>query len=395
MARGTNLEHTRAYNRRAVFEMIRVGGPISRAEVARQTSLTLQSVSNLVGDLIGKGLILDQGRQIIKRGQPPVLYTLNPEGAFSIGVSLERDHITAALMNLAGETLARTRLMITEVQPADAVEHIGEFVPELLSNLSREQQSRFLGVGVALPGIISETQGEVLRMAGLPTWEGFPVKDALQARLGLPIHVANDAIMAALGERWYGQGRSFNKFFFVLITRGFGSSLILNGEPYGGIWGITGRLSHIPVEPNGKFCHACGETGCLSLYTSLNALLEELSQHDTQICNVEELSKLYTEEHPVLLAWLDAAARRVARGLVTLENLLDPEAIIFGGRMPDVLLDHLLEGVMAQYERRRMHFKVHQPALIRSARGEDAVVLGAATLPIYLTLAPDFDLILK
>ena len=393
--RGTTIEHTRAYNRRVVLDLLRRHGPLSRTDVSQRISLTLQGVSNIMRELEAEGLVVDVGRRSGQRGQPPIEFDVNPRGAFSIGLSLERDRVAGILIDAVGNILNKAERTARGLQPDEGLAAIVQIARELQATLGAADHARLSGFGVALPAVVDEASGRPLQMVSHPTWENVPVRDRLAAQLRHPVHVANDAILASLAERWFGSGRAFDNFFYILLSRGFGSSHILNGEPSGGIWGVSGRMGHIPVEPNGRHCPSCGETGCLSLYTSVNALIGSLADHGVQVGDLEELGALHAEGNEHVMEWLDSAARYLARGLVALENLVASEAILFGGSMPEPLLRDMSERVTRLYRGRPMKSIRSLPQLLDSRTGADGVALGAATLPFHLRFAPNYRLVLQ
>lgn len=138
-----------------------------------------------------------------------------------------------------------------------------------------------------------------------------------------------------------------------------------------------------------------GSPSCLSLYTSVNALLEELARAGVQVDGVDGLEELHAKGDATLTRWLEAAARYLARGLVALENLVASDAILFGGRMPEPILRDLTARVTALYRGRPVRSAKDLPQLVESTAGSDGVALGAATLPFYLRFAPNYRLVLQ
>ena len=112
MLTGTNLVYTKKYNLRIVHEVIRVHGPLSRADVARHTQLSVQTVSNLVKELLELRLVQEGGRRSEGRGAPSTELTINPDGAYAIGLDLDRDHLTGVLVDLAGHVRQRMHMEI-------------------------------------------------------------------------------------------------------------------------------------------------------------------------------------------------------------------------------------------------------------------------------------------
>lgn len=394
MTQGTNPEHTRAYNRRAVLQALRASGAMSRTEIARYTSLSLQAVSNIIEALVDERLVLRGERRSTRRGQPPIDFTLNPAGAYSLGFSVDQERISGLLLNLAGTVIAEERIAVNRPSPELAFERIDAMAERFSSGLIHEARARIRGLGLSLPGVIEEDGGRVARMVRLPEWEGVRVADLLVERTGVTAFVANDATASALGELWFGVGKSTPTFFYVLFALGLGSSLILDGAPHRSLWTVSGRMGHIPVEPRGRTCPACGETGCLSLYTSLEALFDALREKGVEIETVAELEDLYRDRDPHLYEWLEQSAFYFVRALVVLENLLDPDAFVFGGELPRPLLDHLLRSICERYDQRKVRLRRHDPSFLPSLFGSRATAVGAATIPIYLMTAARYELVL-
>ena len=394
VARGTNIEKTRDYNRRVVLEAIRRGGEVSRTEVARRTSLSLPAISNIIQDLADEGLVVALGRRATRRGQPPIDFALSPDGGFTIGLGIDLDYIAGVLVNFRGEPLATEWITTDSTDPRQAIAHACTLIERMRARVPPQHAERLIGVSLGLPGVIGQHQGRVLKMVRLPRWEGHDIAAMIEPRIGVKTYVANDAVLAALGEQRYGRGDSLGSFFYVLYALGLGSSLVLDGKPYGGFWGHSGRLDHIPVEPRGRPCPSCGATGCLSLYTSLEALHDHLRSHGIRAASTQDVEELYDAQNEVLFDWLSAAARYMARGLIVLENLLAPKAIVFGGRMPAKILDHLIAAVADLNEHREPQARAQPPELLRSSIQADAVAFGAAALPLHLTMAASYDLVL-
>ena len=122
MLTGTNLVYTKKYNLRIVHEVIRVHGPLSRADVARHTQLSVQTVSNLVKELLELQLVQEGGRRSEGRGAPSTELTINPDGAYAVGLDLDRDHITGVLVDLAGQVRQRLHMEVQTPSPSEVVE---------------------------------------------------------------------------------------------------------------------------------------------------------------------------------------------------------------------------------------------------------------------------------
>lgn len=392
MLAGTNSEYIKAYNRRIVLETIRRHGPLSRADVARHTRLTHQTVSNIVSDLVDERLVVTGERRTGGRGQPPVTLQVDPQGAHAVGFSLDRDHLTGVLVDLGGNVLERVQHELDKPSPDDALTLMARSTETLLARRSLPLE-RSRGVGVALPGQIQVGEATVTIPAHFLGWDDIRFEARLARLIGQPVFVENDAVAAAIGERWHGAAIGVADFLYLYFGIGLGAGLFLDGQPFRGHGLNAGKLGHIPVEFDGRPC-SCGNRGCLERYASIGALSEALVGND-EVLHPAEILERYEAQDPKLLAWLEVAGRYLAQALLTVENLLDPAVILIGGRLPGPVVEELLDRVRDHLEPRRMRGKPVHPELVVSELGEHAAALGAATLPLYQSLAPSQGLLLK
>lgn len=385
MLPGTNHRTTKDYNRRIVLKAIAFGAPVSRAEVARQTLLTPQAISNIVSDLIEEGLVLERFAERT-RGPRSIALDLNPEGAYAIGLSMDPFHVSAVLANVVGDVEARIRLPGSyAADPEAALDLFAKAVHELLADRPAVRD-RLWGVGLGLPGPIDPIDKALVNIEGFPAWVGIPVADRLEPRIDLPVYVENNATAAAIGEAWFGKGREFQHFFYFFITKGIGAGVIINGEPYHGVGGFTGEVGLIP----GPAASGVAAQRMDNLI-SLDALQAKLGAEARVLDDPSQLEHLWQQRDSGVMAWLNEAGSALASVLVTVEYLLDPEAVVVSGHLPEPLLDELLEVTRRAMEKLRTYRKPHCPQLVKGMGGENYSALGVATLPIYDAIAPNAE----
>ncbi|MHA1564407.1 MAG: ROK family transcriptional regulator [Alphaproteobacteria bacterium] len=390
---GSNIEQTRSYNRRVVLEAVRRTGPISRAEIARATYLSPQTVSNIARELENLGLLRDDGRRPSKRGQPPKDLTINPEGGYTVGLQLDRGHLIGVLVNLTGNLLQRCDFVVADPAPENALPLMAAAVDELIgaAELARD---RIFGVGVVMPGPFDVDGLTSVGPTTLPGWSGMDVGAALGERVHLPVLVENDAMAAAIGERFYGAARDLQHFFYLFIGTGLGSGMILAGQPYKGAWGNAGEIGHMIVMPDGKAC-PCGNRGCLEQYVSLHAVSQAMRAVGKVAESPADIRRLFDAGDPDLQEWIDSAAIQLRTAITNIENLFDPQSILLGGYLPDEVLSALLArleplNTSVSNRRNRRH-----PRLIRATAGTAATALGAAVLPLIEMMSPSLQVLLK
>lgn len=381
MLSGTNLEYTRSYNQRVVLEAIRLHEPVSRAEIARHTGLSNQTVSNIVGELLARGVIKVGDKRLGRRGQPALEIRLNPEGAFSIGLHLDRDHLSGVLMDLGGTVHQQVHYDLQMPSPREALRYMEKAVLELRHRHPRAVE--LWGVGVALPGPMEMASGRVVAVPNFPGWGDVAVRDGLEERLGVLVYLENDATAAATGERWHGVGRAFSDFFYVYLGFALGGGVVIGGHPHRGFSGNAGEFGHTFVAV-GKGAQLLGN------YVSPEELYRIVG-----VPRPTALEPLFRRRDPRVMEWLTRAADFMAPALVTVESLLDPQALIFGGRIPRPLIRHLVEGLEARLGLYRLPGKPFYPRLLLGQAQQDSACLGAATLPFYEEIAPSHHLLLK
>ena len=388
---GTNLEQAHLLNQRVVLNTIRLFGPVSRVEIARTTKLTNQTIFNIVDGLVRADLIQQLGLKTAERGQPAKLFELNPDGAFSIGLHMERDHIAAVLVDLKGVVRERTYRTDYFATREEALKQALSAIRELQRKCNRK---RIWGLGIALPGPTDSPTGRVMSMPNFPGWENFNVRDYFQKKCGLHVALDNDANAAAIGESWYGIGRTLSSFFYLYMGIGVGGGIILDGRPFRGFRGTSGEIGHITVDRtiDARLC-GCGKRGCLEAYTSLTSLYQHLRKSGLRNTDLARLTKLFDQHNKALMSWLDAAALFVSEALWNIQLVLDPEAFVIGGHLPGPLLAFICD----QCVRRTKSSTplpprgTESPHLLQGVLQDEAAAIGAAALPTHDLTAPHYE----
>lgn len=375
------------YNQRFVLNLVRVKGPISRADIVRLSGLTFPSVSRLVGELIERGLVAEKRQRRGGMGKPPTELELNPESAYSLGFGIDRDHLSAALVDLSGEVKGSFQRPLEDPSPDSVLPLMVGAAEEMLGE-HKLPKELLLGAGVSLPLPLHAEAASSYRISGvfadeLMAWQQPALLVSLSAQLGCPVLLENTAKAAAIGERWYGVGRDIDTFLLLFFAHGVGGGAILSGKPHLGFRGFAGEFGNLPIRSfeEGKPHHTGG-------YAAPGSLYAQLAASGTR-ADSDTLTARYAEGDESILGWLDTAALHLAPAIVYAECLLDPEAVVLGGRLPAALIDGLIERLREQMSPLRNESKPYEPQLLRGRTGEDAAALGAAALPIYRAMSPD------
>lgn len=389
---GTNLLHAKNHNRRAVLDAVRRHDGLSRADITRLTNLSAQTISNLVGELEEAGLLLAGEPIRQKRGQPARPYRLNPDGGYAIGFQLTGTQIDAVLVNLMGEERERSSLPINHPDPKQAIDLLVAASHDIISK-SGLDPDRNIGTGIAMPGPVG-----IAGPTGIaPGWEGFDLAKAMTEKAGCPVFVENDADAAAVSEKLYGKARELENFVYIFIGHGLGAGLFLDGRIIHGAQGAAGEIGHIPVEANGRQC-GCGRKGCLERYVSLLALYEEFdaTHRDDLVLDhtLTQLSAIKADDVPVK-SWIDQAAPHLATTFQIISSMLNPQAIILGGLLPKPILTALWQEVIRLQEASGPTPTGDRLPILIGDGNTYSAARGAAALPIYQEMIPDFQNMLK
>ncbi len=398
MLTGTNLTYTKAFNHRIVFETIRLNGPISRADIARATNLTAQTVSNIVGRLLKRNLIMEGKRLQKKRGAPSVTLDINPKGAYSIGLDFNRDHLTGILVDLAGNLIEKKYFKVDDPTPETSLDLMASTVHQLYSGEYKD--CVLSGIGVGFPGPIQvnrdNTVSNVVNPKAFTHWKNVPVVKLLSQHIDAPIFMENNASAAALGERWYGVGRNISSFLYSFFGVGLGGGIILNGQLYEGANDNAGELGYFPLEQGKSPLHnADSNDAHIGEHFDLTRLYHWLGKSGIKASSPADLKGLYLAKNDQFMDWVEIAKDILAPAFQAAENLLDPEVIILGGRLPEEILTNFQQGLTERLDAMRIEEKTSGPRFITATAGEDAAALGAATLPMFDLYAAQPNVLIK
>jgi predicted NBD/HSP70 family sugar kinase len=391
VAIGNNPERSRTHNRRVVLDVLRLEGPLGRTRIARLARLTPQAVANIVEELVSEDLLIEMGRLRSGRGQPPIQFAVNPNGPATVGVEIAADHMVTVMVDLSGRTRAESIVPLENTDP----EHI---VPCIVSELqvvtarADIAAPKLLGIGVVMPGPFEIEGMSSVGPTTLAGWIGVEAASLIGSATGQAVWIENDATAAAVAERLYGAGRLNANFCMLYFGAGIGLGIIHDGRPFRGAFGNAGEIGHAVVSPGGRPC-PCGQRGCLERYASVYALREKLAEAGIERTGFADLEALFVARHPILAAWVEEAAAHLAPMVAALENILDPETVVFGGALPDPIIDAIIAGLeplprsVASRRTRAM------PRVVRGQTGQLTAALGAAALPLLETVTPKLDML--
>jgi predicted NBD/HSP70 family sugar kinase len=382
---GTNLERAGDHNQRVTLHAIRVNGPITRTDLADITGLTPPAIANITKRLMQDNLIREAGRVRGARGQPAIKLVINPDSWFSIGVNVDRDHITLVVLDFQGRVRARSSREIRFALPGTVQSFFQRSIGHLLEKAGVTTR-QLLGIGVAFP---DDIQG-----AGLPdqpdayaAWGTIDVARLFQT-LKIPVFVENDAAAAAMGEMQFGRGHQYQSFFYILITAALGGGLVIDGHYFRGANGRSAELGWLHARDDSS------TTRQLQNIVSLSALYRRLSAQGYKVSSPRGLTRLDQGGSSIVNAWVDTSVEALLEPLLAINCLINPQAVLIGGRLPASLVEELAR----RLNERLRPYASTMPAVApveRAMTSDDAPAVGAAILPFTHRLLPTRAALMK
>lgn len=387
--RGSNQASLRAYNERVVLSLVRRHGGLAKADIARSTGLSAQTVSVIMRGLEDDGLLV-RGTPVKGRvGQPSVPMHLAPDGAYAIGLKIGRRRADLALINFVGDVKRQIHQVYPYPMPEPILDFAENGIKELLASLSKVSLDRVAGVGIASPFELWNWAEEV----GAPRdemkrWRDVDLKSALGERCRLPIFSQNDATAACGAELIFGRGVDHPDFIYFFIGSFVGGGLVLNNAVYAGRSGNAGALGSMPVPTtSGGARQLIDEASIFVLENRLRAEGQDpsplwLDPHD------------WTGFGALLDQWVAHTAESLAHAIIASCSVIDfPLAIIDGGFPP-----HVRQSIVAATRDAitRLDLQgIRPPDLLEGSVGANARVIGGASLPFFARYLVDQDVLFK
>ncbi|RQW94969.1 ROK family transcriptional regulator, partial [Micromonospora globispora] len=233
-ARRTTVRDMRRANRSVLLSRIWLDGPLSRHELGQITSLSLASVSNLVGEMISEGLVEEAGSVESDGGRPRVLLRVAPGYGYLVGADVGETRVQVELFDLAMTALAKAEYPITaaEPDPDDVAAHLLHGLDAVVEQAGVDPAA-VLGFGVAVSGTVERTADAVVHAQTLG-WDGVPLGAMLRAGTDIPVHVDNGAKTLGQAEMWFGAGRGARHAVIALVGSGVGACVVADGVGYRG-----------------------------------------------------------------------------------------------------------------------------------------------------------------
>ena len=314
---------------RLVVERLLRDRSVSRAEIARSTGLSKQTISEVMRDLERDGWVHEDGQIQGSVGRSAVTYALRPDAAFVLGIDLGGTKLHVALADLHGEIVAESIEPTSCDGGAAVVAQIDRMKDALLQRASVSAQ-RLRGGVMGSPGMVDPASGSIAIAPNIPGLDSLDVRAALRERLGIDVAIENDVNLAAIGEHWRGNSRKARSFAFIAVGTGIGMGIFSDGYLVRGARGAAGEIAYLPLGGDtydarglrfGTLETAIGSAGIVERYIALGGAPGSTVRDVFDRLAVEEAARVT----------IDEIGRILTTAILAVHSILDSEIIIMGG----------------------------------------------------------------
>lgn len=368
----------RDINKQIVLNYVRVRAPISRAEIARETSLQRSTVSAIVDDLHRQGLIEETGPGDSTGGRKPTLLKLRSGTPVAIGVDVTPTETTISLADLLGRTLKQERF-----PTSSDVEYMDGLILSNLERLVAEYPTSDLAVGLSIPGIADVDTGRIHYVPYFK-WTDWDIGEQIKKKVGLPVVIDNDANAVALAELWFGgpKIRAIRNFIFVLVSEGIGTGIVIDGQLYRGENGAAGEFGHMYVAGDAATPCSCGRFDCWEAHASekaiVNRYLQSAGNLDGTSTDIEHVIRLAQNGERRAVEVLKESAKFIGIGISNLLIGFSPEAVVIGGKLASAW--DLISNEIQVLSERSVRHELSRAMIVPSALGDEPTILGSVSL---------------
>lgn len=333
----------RSANRRRVEGVLQASGGMTQADIARAAGLAPATVSSIVRRLRDEGAV----RVVYDPEERRRLVRLTPGSGLVAGLDYGHRHVSVAVADRSHRVLAERRRSLSAGLSSEEALDIGAALLDEVIEEAGVPRAEIRAAGMGLPAPIDDATGQVGALSILPGWVGVNAAEAATERLGLPVHVDNEANLGAWAEHFWGAGSDVQSLAFVKLSEGVGAGLVLDGRLFRGRDGTSGEIGHTTLDDMGAVCR-CGNRGCLETVISARSVLELLQPRFAEELTIADVVARAKAGDVACSRVLADTGRHAGLALANLCNLFNPERILVGGELAqagDLLLGPMREAV--------------------------------------------------
>ena len=336
---GLNKDRMSLFNRTLVLREFYTNKRLTIQDISRSLNLSIPTISYIIRGLEEVNYIYKDSSIKNGKGRHQGFWALNHTKEYYIVMDISPYEVKGLIIDAAGNTqtgIIRIKKDFVEIQ--ELLEASVEIIKELTENFP----TPITYVGIGIHGIVDYQNGVSIFMPKIQSKKVSNIVKYLEKATNLKIKIDNDCNIKALSEKWLGDAKNIDNFIWVNLDYGIGASLIIHGELFRGNQFSAGQIGHISISKDGPIC-SCGNTGCLELYFSEQAILNllKISWSNSVYIKSIEIEKLtldifidlVAQDNPIATSTLLTVSDRISHALLMLIHVISPEHIFLGGRL--------------------------------------------------------------
>ncbi|WP_417812295.1 ROK family transcriptional regulator [Thalassospira alkalitolerans] len=386
---GANQLRVRAYNERLVLSLVRRNTGLSKADIARLSGLSAQTVSVIMRALEKDGLLMRGDPVRGKVGKPSIPMALDPNGVFSFGLKIGRRSAELILMDFIGKVRASLKEAYKYPTPDSIRTFVRQSVEKLSGGLSPAHQQRIAGIGIAAPFELWNWVDEVGAPAeDMSAWRDVDLIATIGEIVPFPVFQQNDATAACGAELVFGLGPNYSDFAYFFIGSFIGGGIVLNQALYTGRTGNAGAFGSMPVSSRS------GHSSQLIDQASIFVLEEMLVREGRDPTLLWRDPDYWQQLGTTLDIWIDHTARSLAIAITSVCSVIDFEAVIVDGGFPRDVCARIVDATRKATLKLDLQ-GIEPPHIEQGAVGSAARAIGAASLPLFSRYLLDQNILFK
>ncbi len=388
-ARGSNQSGVRAHNERLVLTLIRQTGPLAKAEIARLTGLSAQTVSVIMRALEKEGLLIKGEPVRGKVGQPSVPMSLAPSGAFFLGLKVGRRSLDLILTDFNGKVRRHLHQPHRFPTPDSVVEFTNASIAQVLDGMSVAHRKRVAGLGIAIPFRLWDW-AKPLGLTGqeMEPWRDRDIAAEIAETWDFPVYMRNDGSAACGAELVFGDQNRPRDFLYFFVGFFVGGGLVIDNTLFTGRTGNAAAVASIPIGIRGEKVQQLVDVASI---VTLERMVLEAGGTSGMIWDDPTEWRL---PEGVLEAWIGKAVEGLAYAILSTSCLIDFESVMIDGWLPQDVRAELVRRTQIRMQEIRLKGIV-VPEIRAGTIGSEARALGAASLPLSDKFLVDRNAFLK
>ncbi len=375
-SRGSNQSGLRAHNERLVLTILRQDGPLAKAEIARRTGLSAQTISVIMRALEADELLEKRAPVRGRVGQPSVPMGLAPNGAYFLGLKVGRRSLDLILIDFLGSIVGRHHSTHSHPTPDSVVRFANESISALLAPLSARDRARVAGLGIAIPFNLWDWATALgVPAAEMQAWQHRDIAWEIASEWEFPVYIQNDATSACSAELVFGSADHPSDFLHFFIGFFCGGGVVLNHSVYAGRSGNAGALGSLPIRTRE------GKVAQLVDVASLAALEVDVLRAGGTAAMIWDDATSWSVPEDILGDWILRSADALAQAILSSCSVIDFASVMIDGWLPDDVRARLVEATRDQLASMNLA-GLTCPKVVAGTIGSDARSLGAASLPL-------------